>query len=355
MRSTRKMAIATFILVCAVLIVAAMTFQDNAWKHILQPEKDFTLDPPWLGRAVIAAGLASLLFFGLMGVGHAIINGQYAAFAEENEPPPPPEKTPAERRAEELANDGFHDHGFIEVPQPGGTALQVQLFAREPAPDQQNVINRDVTLRDAEGNESAFNYSVLFHDYSWKEGSERLFQGRHSRPIKIETALLNEYLRRGIEKAPRVVCFGLASSEAEALSEQDNAKLSDARGANLCKALFKIGYIKDGPQTAIAAGAGYAMQEGVADPALQRVAIVVGVQHTTRAFSVDAFVLAMNKLMAVNGVDLEGYSRQPRDFVTNEDVRPGPYVVIGEIEYGERSSDVIVPVIPKPAEPQNGD
>lgn len=345
-----KMAVVTFLIVCAALVGAALAFQDNAWKHILQPEQGFKIDPPWLGFAIIAAAVVSLIFFGLMGIGHAMVNAQYADFIATKTPPPPPEKTPEERRSEELAREGYHDHGSISVPQADGAMQSVRLFARPAAPDQQNIINRDVTLRDPQGNESFFNYSVLFHDYSWKEKSDRFFQGKHSKAITLETALQNEYLRRGVEKAPRVVCLGLASSEMDTTSAEDNGKLSDVRGINLCKALFKIGYIKEGPQTAIGVGGGYATKDDVADPDLQRVAIIIGVQHTTRAFSIEAFVLAMNELIAVDGVDLEGYSRTPAEFKSGE-VNPGQYFTIDDVEYSDRSSDIVVPVIPKAERP----
>jgi hypothetical protein len=350
-RSAPKMAALTFLVVCALIIGAALTFQDNAWKHILSPEKGFTLDPPWLGGGIVVIALVALLLFGLMGIGHAAVNAQYADFVAKKEPPQQPEKTPAELRADDLVkNHRYHDHGGINVRQPDGPMKTLRLLAQPPEGDEQNIINRNVILQDEEGNESAFNYSVLFHDYSWKKGSERLFQGKHSKPITLETALHNEYLRKGVEKAPRIVCFGLASSELSTMSPEDNEKLSDARAGNLCQALYKIGYITHGPQTAIAVGAGHATREDVADPDLQRVAIIIGVQHTTRAFSIEAFVLAINELIDLKGLDLEQYSRRPDLFVMTEGITPGDYISINDVEYVGRANDIIVPVIPKRAE-----
>lgn len=342
MGSNNKMAVFFFIVLCAAIIFAGSTFKDNSWNHIIQPEEGFPL-----GRLLptLAWGLFafSVIAFGAMGAVHAVVAQRYTEWKRTE--PEQQELSPAERRKQDLLEDGFQEFDRISIKEDDATETLLQVFARPPAPDQKSIINRDVTLLDEDGNTSFFNYSVLFHDYAWETGSDRYFQGKHSRHLKIETALQNEYLRQGVEKAPRVVCFGLSSSELKNMTEEDNETLSDARGMNLCKALFKIGYIKYGPQTAIGVGGGYAKKKGVADPDLQRVAIVVGVKHTTREFSIEAFVLAINELIDVAGLDLEGYSRKPDEFKICDDVEPGEYLAIKDVTYCERKSEIMIPVM----------
>jgi len=340
-----KMSPILFAVLAAILLILGMILlQKDTWGLINRPPAGFD---PGAGKWLAWFGaIGSILLFALMAAGHEMVVQRHVQFIKDNAPEP---KSELDKTIEKLIKtDHYVDHGNVVVEGADGEEEILRILAKPQESGDANIQTRTVSLLDEDGKESEFTYSVLFNDYSWKPGSDRQFRGKKPRvSININTALDDEYLRRGTQSAPRVYCFGLASHELDELTAEENEKLSDGRGINLCKALFKVGYINPEWQKAIMVGGGYAKETDVADPSLQRVAIIVSVQHSEVTFNVERFVLAIHKLTEIKGLDLLQYSRAPRAFTFME-VSPGEFIDFRRLGYtNRRLSDEIVPIIPK--------
>jgi hypothetical protein len=328
----------------AVVAIGALNLPGNGWDLVNKPSEKFTPGP--VGVVAWVAAVIAVISFGVVGVAHAMVKSKHETWSKEQAEEPEP--TPAEKRADFLTSDlKYQEFEPFEVRLRDGTVKNVRLFALPEREATKGIVTRDVVLLNHDGTESGLTYSLLFDDYAWKKGSTVLFGGPGRKGIPIDEAMQDEYLRVGVQKSAHVVCIGLASSEISTMTDQENERLSDARGINLCKALFKLGYIVEGTHTASSASGGYAKSPGaVADPERQRTAIVIAIRYT-KEFDLEPFILAINQLVSI--VNLEAYSRAPNDFVICDPVLPGPYYSIGDVKYFTRTSDVIVRNIPKPA------
>lgn len=331
-----------------VIALAAINFSSNSWDVINNPPKGFSAGGWGIAAYIFAAG--AVLFFGLLGVSHAVVRGEHEKFlaAEKEKAEAAANKTPEQKRDEYLVNhDRYIKHAPIEVHQADGSSKKWTVYAREEKRGPTGIVTRDVVLLSEKAEESSFTYGLMFDEYAWYKGSVTLFEGPSKKGIPIEEGMIDEQLRVGVQRAQHVVCIGLASAEISTMSEEDNEKLSDARSINLCKALFKMGYISEEHQTAVGAAGGFAKPSAAIDPTRQRTAIVIGV-HYGKEFDVDTFILAINQLVTI--VDLEGYSRAPANFHTSEPISPGRYFTIKDVNWVPRTSNVLVPQLSKPAD-----
>lgn len=344
-KSQRKMTPILFATLAAgAMILAIILMPQNEWQKILNPPDGFE---PGIGKTLVWIGtIGAIVFFAIFGAGHALVSERYRQFEFDNTPAP---KTEQEKVVERLATqEDFIDHGTVDVVGADGTIVTLRILAK-PGASARNIETTAVSLVDDDGKETKFAFSILFDDYSWKQGSDRQFRGprRPRVDLNIETALQDEYLRQGVLSAQRVYCVGLADYELDELSPEENEQLSDARGINLCRALFKIGYINPEWQKLYMVGGGYAKESDVVDPSLQRIAIIVSVEHSDVALTVEEFVFAIDKLTNLKGLDLKNYSRKPSSFVSTL-VRSGEYVDFRELRYKDREDKShLVPITPR--------
>lgn len=358
MLRNRRMFVLVQILGCLGVIAIVWAYPGNAWKFITAPEEGFS-PGIWLSRIALAAGVIASIAVLAVVICNAFVTAKHDTFLAtkaKEEPEAPPPISPIEQRAAQIVtNDNMREFDAVTWTAPDGSAQTFRVFAEDSQPDDTEIKFRTVKLleptEDGKYAEVEFGYAVLSDSFSWLKGSERKFKGTSGKGINIETALKQSaYIQSGVREAPRIICIGLASAELSSMSQEDNENLSDARAMNLGLALLDLKFADEKRQYVQGLGGGYAQQkpDEVADPDLQRAAIIIAVHHSQKKFDVPQFVLAINKLVAVKKINLEKYSRQPEHF--RRTVRlswKGQYASYKSLKDGGKADEDFIPITPR--------
>lgn len=165
-----------------------------------------------------------------------------------------------------------------------------------------------------------FYYTILAGHSVWKTGSADHVEGGDN-GIGIEQAVKHDFVEKLVNEANRLVCIGVASSE----PGPNNTGLADDRAVNLCRALFNVGYAREGAHRAFGISVGEAKFHQGVSTNLQRSVIIVGIGNTNRIPQPLDVVESVTELARIPGVRLDQYARSDDNkLCTFRDVLSGP-------------------------------
>lgn len=175
-------------------------------------------------------------------------------------------------------------------------------------PDQNNLHRRTGALVYADGSATQFSVAVLYGDDVWDVGDEvRVRRHQMGRPVTIQTAINRPLIRELIQSNDYVLGIGLAS-ENPTREQERNESLAHARAFNIGFAIARLG-LKDATRIhGVSLGHATALPSIPAQEPRQRAVVIVGV-NASRDVVVTDVVRAAARLISLEGVNLEQYSR----------------------------------------------
>ncbi len=256
--------------------------------------------------------------------------------------PTPEEEKKARHQKDMLSfvSDVTFDHAGES---PGQVSfVGASLYASDDIPGSDDFWVRSGRIDYEDGSSTDFSVGVLFDSRSWKTGdSRRLESVRGSEGVALENAIRTTKISDLVQGHLWTICLGLASAETSDKPES-NEHLSDDRSYHLCKALVNLGYVR--PDKVKGLGLGVAQSSSTSSVALsrQRTAIIIGVTPLQKLHAHDISVAA-TRLVTVNGVLLDRYSRSKSGYSIFENIHKGPYDGASSVTDSDDVTDLIGP------------
>jgi hypothetical protein len=267
----------------------------------------------------------------------------------ENSRPAQPQTRPLtdeEQKRQKYVVDGLSYAGEISLDrndENGSTSsIKANLYAAASLLGQDDFWVRRGRLEYPDGRRTDFSVGVLFDSRSWKIGDDKRFESiRGSTGTLLENALRTTSIRDLVENHLWTICVGLASSEA-ADDPEKNEEYADNRAYHLCKALVNLDYVASTRVKGLGLGVALTEPSSETNYARQRAAIIIGVTPLEIMHAHDV-CLAATKLIEVNGVRLDNYSRSESGYSVFENIGKGEYDGVANLIDSDDVTDLITP------------
>lgn len=249
--------------------------------------------------------------------------------------------SPVERAAEAYEARGYRFHSTL-----GEDASSAQVWAKtERELDSENLYRQSGALIYPDGSAAQFSIAVLYRDDVWNLGDEINVRRRQiGRPVTIRTAINRPLIRELVQSNDYVLGVGLASSS-PARAEERNEKLAHARAFNIGYAVQLLN-LQDARRV-FGVSLGYATQSPpIADQeAMQRAVVIIGINASSDVRVADV-VAAAARLIMLDGLDLNQYSRAGSRAVRFRAIQGNGYLRAADVQVETRSDgDWVLPAV----------